>query len=317
MSYEFFGEHYELLKKVQQANPARNIVVITDQTHQDVLNTCMADFLRKQNKIYIVKTYDLSSQLQHDEFLDLAIYLDSDIIRDPATFDLKQLGAASSLELTGTKSVFLAGQGMTLNTPFYGERLQVLQKEFDETPISQPSVRGNLRIRLSKLNGVSVRILVGGITAEEKQTRRFLVEDAVLACKSALLKGFGFGGNISLFFAANSIANRWDEIHADDAVLKQFDLEFTRQVIDRLRDVYYNTFYCIISKDPVLRSQPEALEMIREALHMNDSRMYDVLERQFQSIEETQVLAPIDTDVQILKASVSIVGMLLSINQLI
>jgi chaperonin GroEL (HSP60 family) len=315
MSYEFFPDHYEAIKKVQAANPTIPIIVITEQTHQETLNDCWSDFMRGANKVHVIKTFDLANPGAHEEFLDLAIYLDADIVRDPATFKFEQLGSCSMVELHGTKCVFLSGQGLVRGTEFYNQRLQQLQEEFDEVSINQPAQRGALRVRISKLNGVSVRILVGGITEEEKKMRRFLVEDAVLACKSALNKGYGFGGNISLFFAANRVRQNLGYLCVHDEVLAKYDEDYVATIMDRLVEVYYSTFKCIVSKDPTL--DEDDVDSIRERLESDDTQMYDALDRSFKGIDDTNVLAPIDTDVQILKASVSIVGMLLSINQLV
>lgn len=316
ISYEFFPEHYEAIKKVQQSNPDRNIVVITEQTHEDTLNDCFSDHLKGKNKVYVIKSYDLANPGAHDELLDLAIYLDADIIRDVGEFKTEQLGQCRSMELNGTKTIFLSGQGMEQGTPFYHDRIAQLEKEYDEVPINLVGQRGTIRVRLSKLNGVSVRILVGGTTAEEKQMRRFLVEDAVLACKSALAKGYGFGGNISLYFATRSLSQKIEKIAKEDYLFGQFAPDFIAEIVRRMEVVYYATFYCIISKDAVLH-RGNRFDQIKEQLESDRTQMYDALDRKFKTIDETSVLAPIDTDVQILKASVSIVGMLLSINQLI
>jgi chaperonin GroEL len=317
MSYEFFGDHYEVIKKVAKANPTRNIVVVTEQTHQETLNDCFAAFLKGEHKIYVIKTYDLASESNHDEFLDLAIYTDTDVIRNPAEFKTEQLGQCSQVELFGNKTVFIGGQGMTSGTEFYGERVESLQRDFDDTPPNLVAKRGTLRVRLSKMNGVSVRVLVGGITEEEKKMRRYLVEDAVLACKSAMAKGFGFGGNITLFFAASSVQERMPRVIQDDPVLRNFDPSYVEEVMDRLVSCYFATFECIYLKDPLVFGNEKKQGEIRTSLYTDDTKIYDVLEREFKDIDQTNVLAPIDTDIQILKASVSIVGMLLSINQMI
>lgn len=314
MSYEFFPPHYENLKEIQKANPDRPIVAVVEQTHEDTVNECLSDFLKGNNKIFLIRAGDMSLEAYHDEFLDAAIYLDSDIIRDPKTFKMEQLGACKSVEFYGTKTVFMSGDGMARCTEFYNERIQQLEKEYDETPNNLPSKRGAIRLRLSKLSGVSVKILVGGITEEEKKARRFLVEDAVLACKSALAKGYGFGGNVNLYFSMTRLCDRFDSIWEGDHTLKQFEKEFVRAIFLQLRRVYFDTYFCIMTKSPEYDRRGESM---REEIAEETSRIFNVLTNKFESIDETTVLAPIDTDIQILKASVSIMGMLISINQFV
>jgi chaperonin GroEL (HSP60 family) len=314
MSYEFFPPHYENLKEIQKANPDRAIVAIVEQTHEDTVNECLSDFLKGNNKILLIRAGDMSLEAYHDEFLDAAIYLDSDIIRDPNTFKPEQLGACKSVEFYGTKTVFMSGDGMVRGTDFYNERVQQLEKEYDEIPNNLPSKRGAIRLRLSKLSGVSVKILVGGITEEEKKARRFLVEDAVLACKSALAKGYGFGGNVNLYFAMTRLCDRFDTIWEGDYVFNQFSKEFVKTIFLQLRRVYFDTYFCIMTKLPEYEWRGEKM---RDEIVEETDRIFNVLTGAFENLDETTVLAPIDTDVQILKASVSIMGMLISINQFV
>lgn len=314
MSYEFFPDHYENLKEIQKAHPDRPIVAIVEVTHEDTVNECLSDFLKGKNKVILLRTNDLSHEPSHQEFLDLAIYLDSDCVRDPKKFEMGQLGAAASVEVFGSKTVFIGGDGLTKSTEFFQERVRDLEKEYDSIPNNLPAQRGAIKVRLSKLNGVTVRILVGGITEEEKKARRFLVEDAVLACKSAMLKGYGFGGNVNLLFAMQRLLDRVDNLHQNDIVFRSFDKEYLEGVFRRLVKAYFDTYFCILNKLPAAKKNPEEFKKI---VFGNRDRIFNVMTGKFEPIETTSVLAPIDTDVQILKASVSIVGMLLSINQLV
>jgi chaperonin GroEL len=314
MSYEFFPDHYDNLKEIQKAHPDRPIVAIVEVTHEETVNDCLSDFLKGKNKVVLIRANDLSMENAHNEFLDLAIYLDSDCVRDPKNFKLEQLGACKSVELFGTKTMFIGGDGLVKSTPFYLERVEQLNKEYDDIPNNLPAQRGAVRVRLSKLSGVTVKVLVGGITEEEKKARRYLVEDAVLACKSAINKGYGFGGNVNLYFAMKQLNSRFDSIYKNDYVFQQFDEEYIRLIFQRLVMVYFDTYFCIASKSPQAKADHEGFRTILQGV---DDKIFNVMTGNLESIEDTTVLAPIDTDIQILKASVSIVGMLLSINQFV
>lgn len=314
MSYEFFPDHYNNLKEIQKAFPNRPIVAIIEMTHEETISDCLSEFLKGNNKIYLIKSMENSNTNSHQLFMDMAIYLDADIIRDPKAFKIEQLGSSKEVEFYGNKTMFIGGHGMTTSSNFYYERIQQLEKEYDEIPINYPAEKGLIKVRLARLNGFSVKVLVGGITEEEKKARRFLVEDAILACKSTLSKGYGFGGNAGLFHAMQIVDGRMKKIASEDFLLKNFDKELVTSVSKALLNVFFNVYRTVSASSPsVIKHQEEWIET-----SLNSSnKVFNVITDEFETIDNTTVLAPIDTDIQILKASVSIVGMLLSINQFV
>lgn len=312
IAYEFFPDHFEVLKKVQAENPDRPIVAIVEVTHEATVMECMADFLKGKNKIVLIKAIDNSAEKAHEEFLDMAVYLDADVVRDPKEFKADQLGQCKRVEFYGSRTMFIGGQGLTKSTDFFADRIENLQKLYDETPNNLPGERGRIKNRLARLNGVSLKILVGGITEEEKKARRFLVEDAVLACKSACSKGYGMGSNSGMFHAALRVDSRIKN-YFDEGGFEGHDPELMKRVSNAMKEVFAAVYMAVAARSPAVQANPK--KWIEDAEDSN--RVYNVITGEFEQIDETAVLSPIDTDVQILKAAVSIVGMLLSINQLV
>lgn len=315
MSYEFFPEHYDNVMKVQAANPDRNIVVITELPYSETLMQCQSDFLHNKNRIFVVKTNSLASEDAHNEMIDLAVYTDTEIIRDPKAFAMANVGGAKSVELHASKTIFLGGDGLAKNTDIYHTHTEEVRNQYRVAPVNSALLRGGLKRRLTKLEGVSLKILAGGITEEEKRARKFLIEDATLACRSTLEKGYSFGGNVSLYHASLELRSKFDRIAKEDYMLSRFDKDYLDSILNRVINAVYNTYYSILVNSPhVTNHEHEIREAVSDIRH---KQIYNVLNNSYETIDKTSVLSSADTDTQILKASVSIIGTLLSINQFI
>ena len=64
------------------------------------------------------------------------------------------------------------------------------------------SVKGKLKRRLNALKANMVEIAIGGVTVADRDSRRDLLEDAVLNCRSAAQNGVGYGANFEGLRAA-------------------------------------------------------------------------------------------------------------------
>jgi hypothetical protein len=60
-----------------------------------------------------------------------------------------------------------------------------------------------------------------------------------------------------------------------------------------------------------------ALSICKDVAYTNECKVFNVKTNRFELLTETTAISPSETDIQTLKASVSIVGMLLSINQFV
>ena len=69
-------------------------------------------------------------------------------------------------------------------------------------------VTGALKRRINSLKANMVEYLVGGISINDRDSLRDLVEDAVLNCRSAAEFGFGFGANFEGLRATNKLSEK-------------------------------------------------------------------------------------------------------------
>jgi chaperonin GroEL len=322
-SYEFFKDHYDKLLSLNIKNEP--IVVIADIIDKNTLNLATMDYLSKKSNIVIIRTHDLQSEYNHNEFIDLSIYLDSNI-ESLDNYTSEMFGYCKQVDCYPTKTVFIGGQGIQNNTEIFQKRIIDLEEEYQNTPENSIGKKGNLKLRLDKLHSVNITLSVSGRTEEERKTAIYLVEDSINAIKSTLQHGFTLGGNCITYYASNDILSYLEET-SDDQIFEIYKLnsvylpentdvyKYILSILDEIVNSYFST-----AVKGIYNNDAVSLSYILQNIENYDCKSPSVFNRinnKFESIESTSILAPVQTDIEILKASFSIVCLLLSINQTI
>lgn len=155
--------------------------------------------------------------------------------------------------------------------------------------------------RLSKLQGNMATIYVGGKTPMETQANYDLIEDAVKACESAFKFGYNIGGSNIIPIAINHILSE----------TKEGDISKNRKDIYTFIDnAFKNVFRVVLKNKYDLESDEEKINTIINNCIDNEV-MYDLVKDDYTK----EVINPSYTDIEILKATTSIIGLLLSSNQ--
>ena len=154
--------------------------------------------------------------------------------------------------------------------------------------------------RLSKLHGVMSKIYVGGKSAMEKKTNHDAIEDAVKACESAYRYGINIGGSLIIPIAINEIKNN-EEI-----------TPIKREILMLLDTAFRNVFKVVLRNKYNNESDKELIDGI-VAKCVTNKMCYDLINDEFTN----NIINPCHTDIEILKATTSIIGLLLSSNQYI
>lgn len=250
-------------------------------------------------------------------------------------------------------STFDLGAGFSGDLPIYHSRLDGIEEELLNVPSGQKATRGALRKRINRLNGMNVTIYVGGRTQEEKESLRYLVDDSVLACKSVMKAGYTLGGNYTTFFAFSilvgllgteneeenrlslqSAMNCFDksnnnEENIEDSNEVQEILDGIKELlsdplaltlVERLQLAYKNVVTIPQTHQDMTLIQPSiALEKdnsITYTIHNTFNNLPEVFNLN-NTVNTTSVISPIQTDIEILNASLSIITLLLTSNQFI
>ena len=157
------------------------------------------------------------------------------------------------------------------------------------------------KTRVRRLRGSIGVINVGGVTTLEQKAKYDLVDDAVKACESAFLYGYNIGGNLVIPRHAIDIIN--ESVDNKDAEMPVVELEVYRALANAFTEVYSR----------VLRNAQMDESDIEKTVErcLVDGNIYDLVKEEFSN----DIINPCATDVEILKATVSIVSLLVSSNQ--
>lgn len=95
----------------------------------------------------------------------------------------------------------------TKHTEVYTNHLAKLESEYEKAKSEGKKIVDTYkyRQRINAIKGSMVDIYVGGISAQDRDQKSDLLEDAVLNCRSACKDGVGFGANFEGYRAINSL----------------------------------------------------------------------------------------------------------------
>lgn len=154
-----------------------------------------------------------------------------------------------------------------------------------------------LKRRMYKLKGKMGVIYVGGSSNLEKESNFDLVEDAVKACESAFYYGYNLGGNMAVTIAAHEVM-----------LTEELD-KVDQEIIKAIVKAFQSVFAQVIRNRDVNATDEEIEKIIDNSV--DNGMCFDLIN----NVNNPDIINPCYTDVEILKAAVSIVGILLTSNQ--
>lgn len=172
-----------------------------------------------------------------------------------------------------------------------------------------------LRQRKSRLTSSTAVLHVGGKTMAERMTRQRLIEDAIFACKSTIEYGYIPGGNICIpkilkekkEAFASVLGAKYNYLAVDNI------RTFFGYFIDVIKDAFLESYKAVLSNSYM--SEEEIEKTITECLEKN--KFYNLKLHQFEEWKKTKIINSVETDIQILRSCISIIGILSQSNQFI
>ncbi|MDD3172146.1 MAG: TCP-1/cpn60 chaperonin family protein [Herbinix sp.] len=161
--------------------------------------------------------------------------------------------------------------------------------------------------RLSKLRCLMGTINVGGASNLEKVANMDLVEDAVKASESAFYNGYNTGGSIAVVNAAKTLATT----ETDPINLVLYDI-ISEAFRNTLKDVVNNKYkiFDIETKTTIVPdNKKEYIDNLCDKM-IADNRCISIIDN-----DDKEIINSSMTDIEILKATVSIISLLISSNQ--
>lgn len=322
--YEFTKDLYDKLKTYRDNELCGlgYFVIIAQYCDESTLVEMYSDVNKQKFAGIVLRPKDLSNSNFNKEFYDALAYLDLEYLETADKFIPEtNLRVCNEVIITPKTTTFVGGAGIMGETPIFKERMEELLKDYENTPKDKAFERGMFQLRLNKINAVNIKILVGGKTYEEKEHNRYLVEDSIGACRSAIKFGYTLGGNFGIYYAANSLL---EDALADDGVNED---KLFIDVLQAFESAYYETATFGIRNSNHLRSEQKdelCMTIDDSAKFFSDKKMsvedlpiYNLVSRRLETLKTTTVLAPIETDIQIISATTSIINLMLTTNQIL
>lgn len=148
--------------------------------------------------------------------------------------------------------------------------------------------------RLAKLRCRMGIIKVGGYSTMERTALYDLVDDAVKACESAFTHGYNMGGNLIIPSAINSITTT----SANEII-----------ILDLLNNAFRDVFKAVLSNKYTSMDDETINSMIERSIA--EGATYNLITNQY----DKNVINSCLTDIEILKATTSIVSLIVTSNQ--
>lgn len=245
-----------------------------------------------------------------------------------------RLGSCDSFYNRDFESKFTNGHGSeeSIKTRIAEIQVAIDDQNHVDDQIERDDTVTLMRTRVHELSASIATIMVGANSKQEAKSRAYLVEDATLACQSAKKWGYVPG---ACTFIPKLITRKETDLLAkingsNDTYVEQDDV---KDMLWAVVEAYEGIFMRIIKESdrPVIHARLN--EFISETVKpdaADDSfkdKVLDICEtsdyvfnarsHKFETFAETDVINSAETDTEILKTVISIVGLLTSSNQFI
>lgn len=294
------------------ARHTKPVVIIAKSFSAEFVSCWIINKKQNPNLQICLVDFSFANKNQEEIFKDIAVYTNS-IIYDK-TFDdekefknsfNKMLGSCDEIVINN-KTTKIIGKNCT------DKEIEDRVKYIDEEINKFESINENdefsdrifkLKTRKANLNSTIVKYFVGGDTELEKNTRKYLIEDSIFACRAALETGFVSGGNLTI----PKIIYHNFEKH----VRSFTDLEAKLLIL--LQKSFTECYRCVLSNSSMKKKDIEFI--IAECI--NNNSIYNLKTKEIEKDISTRIVNSAKTEIEILKAVISIIGILVTSNQYI
>lgn len=311
---------------------------ITDEAKNFFKNVREIYKIGKPELFFTVVDIDQVTEISINNLKDLALLCGCEIYNkslyqiseltgrlDPAyTHEDKYKFIGRALKGTITKSsteivcddALLDSEGLKRKNEF----VEKITKDLDELnkksslTVEETNLMYMYKVRKSNLENLTAILHVGGKTYEERRSRERLLEDAVFASKSAINNGYIVGGNIMI---PRILSNDHLEISMmlkDKFSYLNQDESFFEYFVDLLKDSFLESYRSVLDNSYILTD-----EQIEEILNtiLTEKKFYNLKTHEYEDFGSTNVINSVDTDVQIMRSCISLMGLLATSNQIV
>jgi chaperonin GroEL len=202
-----------LMEKVLQVS--KNLVIVCDDLAGNALSTMVVNKMRGTLNPLAIKAPSFGDR-RKAMLEDIAILTGGSLItkemgRELKDAQLADLGRAHRVVADKSMTTIIEGAG---SDEAVQARIRQIRAQLDDT--SSEFEREKLQERLAKLAGGVAVIKVGGATEIEVREKKFRVEDALSATRSAVEEGVVPGGGVALIRVRDSLDPLIAELEGDE-----------------------------------------------------------------------------------------------------
>lgn len=303
-----------------------------------------ANLQKNRNLPLIGIELDFNSEHQMDLFEDLALvldckYYDKYTLSETETkkFDYSRLGKCKRIQSTDLRTVFLEVPNQ-LDHPDVQARISEIEEKLKELFVKKTSDETNQDIqifrqqsRIANLNNSMVNLFITGKSDLECSTKKFLIEDAISACKSALEYGYIIGGNLIVPKIINYYQS---EISGEKGLLvnkllnhpkleylktyfedENYLVEIYNKICNLVEKSFKYSFHCVLKNAKL--DDEKIKEIENNCFYSNENIIYNLKTRRYEDLKETTIINSAQTDIEIIKSCFSIISLLATSNQFI
>lgn len=308
-------ESYPIIQAALQlaGSNGRRLVVVAPNYDKFLLdkikNDTLTEYKLKGVSNIVYTRVALVNNLSHEMYNDFAVMAGGEVITEQVASEFKMeelynfMGEVDNISIND-KTTFI--KGFTKRNPnMYAKIVQdaeskynAMEEDYRNKGIIDTKLN-ELKQRATKLKGSMGIINVGGYSTLEKKANYDLVEDAIRACESAYKHGYNCGGNLVIIKEADGLL---------DDTTDNIQAEFLKII----EDAFVNVYHTII-KNKYPDISEDRLEDILDISFGDEIKCYDLIT----DAVNDDIINSCITDIEILKATASIVSLLISSNQYI
>ena len=261
--------------------------------------------------------YPLHSLEYHDRFEDLAIYLGATIYNKsknirPEDVDVSYLGMCDKFTCNDDRSTVIC-EDISDATK---DRIEELKLFIEENELDSVD-KFKYKKRIAILEAKNATLYVGGTSQLEKETRKYLMEDAVYACQSTIRHGYISGGNLVIPRLIRQRFLNYSNKLMESDLCKSLEgytkSHFIEDLIDLVSESFKTSYRSVLNN--MTADEEKSEEILNKCLETDT--IFNLIKHEYEDVDNTAIINSVMTDVHIMKASFSIVGLLATSNQFI
>ena len=220
--------------------------------------------------------------------------------------------------ILGEKSILIKGMSKA-NIPLIEERKESIQyeidkktREYDALAMLTDDIRMK-RIRLGKLQCNMAVIKVGGYGPANIRAKKDALDDATRACEAAYRDGYTIGGSMATIIAITDMLKEIQPEGGYSSDNMTLEMKVYQNMLNAFSEVFVQLFANKYDKSTFENMHDKLTAIITKCV--DDNVTYDIIHNDYDV--DRNVINPVNTDIETLKACLRLVLICITSNQFI